>query len=212
MPPNDGDCNVHPAVHPTPDAVPEPKTEDGQTVQGDNPDHPDPQQLPRHMEDNPNVHQHPLHMEDMDDPPKQPPPNTGRELVRMCPNYWTDWDVEAAPELCTECPNTELINVEWLPGSNHNRTAFGPRQVCIPVPLPLPLAVPFHNHVYVCFQRQSAKAVSDTEAEATAAKQAEEEQTVCVRLVASRPFGCSDVKFRRSVFPGARPRRRSRRS
>ena len=26
---------------------------------------------------------------------------------------------ERGPELCTECPNTELITVVWLPGSDH---------------------------------------------------------------------------------------------
>ena len=138
------------------------------------------------MEDDQNVQRPVLHTED--DPPKQSPPNTGREVVRMCPNCRMEWDVNAAPELCTECPNTKLINVEWLPGSDHNRTGFGPWQVCIPVPLPLPLAVPLHTRVYVCFQRLSAKAESDTEAEATEAKQAKEEQTVCVRVVAVLPL------------------------
>ena len=72
------------------------------------------------------------------------------EVVRMCPNCRMEWDVESAPELCPECPNIELITVEWLPGSDHNVTGFGPRQVCVPVPFPLPLAIPFHNCVYVC--------------------------------------------------------------
>ena len=146
---------------------------------------------------------------------KQPPPNTGREVVQMCSNCRMEWDVNAAPELCTECPNTELINLEWLPGSDHHRTGFGPRQVCIPVLLPL--AVPLHNCVYMIFRKQSAKAEPEAEAEAQAtdakkAKETEEEQTVCVRVVAVRPFGCSDAKFCLSVFPGARPRRRSRKS
>ena len=119
---------------------------------------------------------------------EEDPPNTGREVVRMCPNRRMEWDVEAAPELCTECPNLDLITVEWLPGSDHTRTGFGPRQICIPVPLPLPLAIPFRNCVYVCFQTQSAKAELEAEAEATEAKQAEEEQTVCVRVAVVRPF------------------------
>ena len=77
-----------------------------------------------HRPDDPNVQQPPLHTEDS--PPKHLPPNTGRAVVRMCPNCRMEWDLEAALELCTECPNTELINVEWLPGSDHNRTGFGP--------------------------------------------------------------------------------------
>ena len=100
-----------------------------------------------------------------DDAPKH-------KVVRMCPNCRMEWDVEAAPELCTECPNTELITVDWLPGSDHTHTGYGPRQVYIPVLLPLHLAIPFHNRVYVCFQRQSAKVESESEAEATEAKQA----------------------------------------
>ena len=149
MPPGDGDWSVDPAAHPTPDAIPEPKTED----------------IQQPMEDDTAKH----------------------EVVRMCPNRQMEWDVESAPELCTECPNLELITMEWLPGSDHNVTGFGPRQVCVPVPLPLPLAIPFHNRVYVCFQRHSAKVVSEAEAEATEANQAEEEQTVCVRVAAVRP-------------------------
>ena len=98
-----------------------------------------------------------------------------------------EWDVESAPELCTECPNVELITMEWLPGSDHNVTGFGPRQVCVPVPLPLPLAIPFHNRVYVCFQRHSAKAESEADAEATEAKEAEDEQTVCGRVAVVCP-------------------------
>ena len=109
------------------------------------------------------------------------------EVVRMCPNYRMEWDVESAPELCTECPNVELITMEWLPGSDHNVTGFGPRQVCVPVPLPLPLAIPFHNRVYVCFQRHNAKAESEADAQATEAKEAEDEQTVCGRVAAVCP-------------------------
>ena len=109
--------------------------------------------------------------------------------------------MEAAPELCTECPNTKLITVEWLPGSDHTHSGFGPRQVCVPVPLPLPLAIPFHNRVYVCFQRHSAKAESKAETEATEAKQAEEEQTACVRVAAVHP-GCSNAKFVCLCFQG----------
>ena len=104
------------------------------------------------------------------------------EVVRMCPNCRMEWDVESAPELCPECPNVELITLEWLPGSDHNVTGFGPRQVCVPLPLPLPLAIPFHNRVYVCFQRHSAKAQSEADAEATEAKEAGDEQTVCGRV------------------------------
>ena len=109
------------------------------------------------------------------------------EVVRMCPNCRMEWDVESAPELCPECPNVELITLEWLPGSDHNVTGFGPRQVCVPVPFPLPLAIPFHNRVYVCFQRHSAKAESEAAAEATEAKEAEDEQTVCGRVAAVCP-------------------------
>ena len=98
MPPEDGTWNIDPAVHPTPDAIPEPKTEDDPTIQEDNPD--------------PNVQQPLLHMED--DPLKKPRANSGREVVQMCPNCRMEWDVEAAPELCTECPNAEPITVEWL--------------------------------------------------------------------------------------------------
>ena len=38
MPTDDGDWNTDPAVHPTPDATSEPKTEDDPNVQEDNPD------------------------------------------------------------------------------------------------------------------------------------------------------------------------------
>ena len=85
MPTDDGDWNADPAVHPTPDAIPKPKTEDDPNIQEDNPDLHEP---PLDPEDDPNVQQPPLHMED--DLPQQPPPNTEREVVRMCPNCRID--------------------------------------------------------------------------------------------------------------------------
>ena len=82
MPPEDGDWSVDPAAHPTPDVIPEPKTEDVQQA----------------MEDDTAKH----------------------EVVRMCPNCRMEWDVESAPELCTECPNVELITMGKLFVTGYN--------------------------------------------------------------------------------------------
>ena len=60
--------------------------------------------------------------------------------------------------------------MEWLPWSDHKRTGFGSRQVCIRVVLAAPFSCSFaQSCVCVFFQRQTAKAEAEAEAQAEGA-------------------------------------------